>query len=113
MFGINGAKVEFSDFRISAFKPPADEDAASNTENAEAEGQSEGESEDESEEEMEVESDSSEADTETIAAEAEEERPVDSSHICKSKATCMDRGAWCTEMYKDEVPADCVDKFED
>lgn len=119
MFGINGAKVEFADFRVSAFKPPVDQDPAGTGgqnsgsgsgpgSSASATGESGSSESSQSEQEIDE-----EIDEETVEAETEDARPSDSSNICKSKTTCGDRGTWCTEMYKDSLPADCVDRFED
>lgn len=95
MFGINGAKVEFADFRVSAIIPPKGEELPRVEEESAPE-------------------DSDDSGTEeTEAVEIDTEAPVDASNVCKSKTMCSDRSSWCSEMYKDETPTDCVDKFED
>lgn len=35
------------------------------------------------------------------------------SQLCSGTTTCSKRSAWCREVFKDGVPADCVPKFAD
>jgi len=105
MFGINNDKVEFSDIVIGYIQPAKDATGGSNASDVGSGGggvfgiRAEDEEEDftlgDDEDAFEIQS------------------GENKSQICASKTTCLARDAWCKDIYKDDVPSDCVDNFPD
>lgn len=96
MFGTNGFKVEFADFKASVIPPPVGSEQSTDPA---AGGEGSG---DDEEEEMDA-----DEPEEEITSEAE----PDPSTLCKTKPTCLDRVAWCTQTFASDVPTDCTENF--
>lgn len=94
MFGTNGFKVEFADFRVTVIdRPPG-------TQPASEEPAEEPEDDDE---EPEV--------PETNDSPIASEEDMDPSVVCKTKPSCLERANWCTQTFAAESPPDCSENF--